>query len=157
MKKIIFILCLIGLFLVSGCQDNIKRETRTIEINDLKQNCINATIYGIELEIERFPNRTELKEDLLKYKNMNLQDYELPEKREIIYETHSSHFGSERNDVLSESRSGPFYHIVGIRGNNYSIIELETRYKMGFYLVYQKTAYTYPNYYIYLDEWTKTK
>ena len=150
------IIAIIGLFLVSGCQNNIKRETRTAEINDLKQNCINAAINGIELEIERFPDKAGLKEDLGKYKNMKLQDYELPEKREIIYETHSFPFGFERNNILAESRSGPFYHVVGIRGNNYTVIETETNYKMGFYLVYQR-KYIYPNYYVYLDEWTKTK
>ena len=122
------------------------------ETNDLKQKYVDATIYGIELEIERFPDKIELKDDLEKYKNINLQDYELHEKKLIIYET-SSLFPIKFNSVLTESRSGPFYYVVGIKGDNYSVIETETKYNISFYLVYQRDD-GYNSYYVYLDEWT---
>jgi hypothetical protein len=36
------------------------------------------------------------------------------------------------------SRSGPFYHLSGIRGNNYGILKQGQRYRLTLYLVYKR-------------------
>ncbi|RKY30699.1 MAG: hypothetical protein DRP67_04015 [Candidatus Omnitrophota bacterium] len=142
----------------------------------LKRDCINATIRAIELEIERHQkwlkipkeNLTpgaeprekiaerlkRLKKDLLKYKNMKIEDYKLPPKKEVIGWVHHPCKEGTLLRIKNMTRSGPFYHIVGIKGGNYDVIKPRVKYKMTIYLLYPR-HYPFFNYYIFIENYEK--
>jgi len=142
-------------------------------IEYLKKDCIAAAICGIDLEIvnhqkwidmhkkgevdgEDLPEiggrLNRLKADLEKYQKMKLDHYVIPEKRvEIAWISANEPLGD--NSILyveNMSMSGPWYHLVGIRGNNYSVIQPDTKYLMNIYLVYPRYYWTMPSYYVYV-------
>jgi len=143
------------------------------DIEYLKKNCIAAAICGIDLEIVKHQKWIDmrkkgevddkdlpeiegrlnrLKADLEKYQKMKLDLYVIPEKREeIAWISTNEPLGD--NSILyveNMSMSGPWYHLVGIRGNNYSVIQPDTKYLMNIYLVYPKYYWTMPSYYVYV-------
>jgi len=180
-KKIIIEILVVGIILVSGLWiliDQIYPQTQegliTTKTTDLKEACVNATIRGIELDIERckkwlkIPEEeltegaeprekiesrlNQLQMDLEKYKNIQLQDYELPEKREVIGWVNQPCTENTILQIENMTRSGPFYHIVGIKGEDYTVIKPKTKYRMTIYLVYPR-YYPFPNHYIYIDDY----
>lgn len=137
------------------------------KITDLKRGCIQATTKAIELEIVRHQKWLEtpqeqwgstpkeeivallekLQADLEKYKNIQVQDYALPQKVEVIAEVDKL----KEDDILrieGLTRSGPFYHIVGIVGDDYTVVK-PGKYQMTLYLVYPR-HYPFPSYYVYI-------
>jgi hypothetical protein len=157
----------------------------TKNVDELKRKCIDAAIRGILLDKKRLMNwinnydetsltdgaisieemrnkLANLEAELAKYENITLESYQLPEKKDLVawiaYEK-----GNEDTQIYFEhqSRSGPFYHITGINGNDYEIIESNTdlwepknKYLMEIYLAYPR-YYPFPNYYIYIDSLKK--
>ena len=146
------------------------------DIEDLKKDCIAAAIRGIELEIvkhqkwidmrkrgevdgEDLPEIEErlkmLKTDREEYKKMKLDLYEIPEKR-IVKAWIGANEPLGDNSILyveNISESGPWYHIVGIRGDDYEVIQPDTKYSMSIYLVYPRYYWTMPSYYVYIFEY----
>ena len=186
-KKIIIGILIVGIILVGGSwvwfsriypqtQETTSETTTPIisETTNLKEACINATIRGIELDIERcqewlkLPEEeltegaeprekiesrlNQLKAELEKYKNIQLQDYKLPEKREVIGWVNQPCKENTILQIEGMTRSGPFYHVVGVKGDNYGIIKPQIKYQITIYLVYPR-YYPFSNYYIYINNW----
>ena len=177
-KKIIIGILVTGIVVVAGLWINqTYSQTQEVpsvatETRSLKEACINATIRGIELDIrvhqkwleipeeeltegaesrEKIRSRlNQLKVELEKYKNIQLQNYELPEKREVIGWVNQPCTEDTILQIEDISRSGPFYHVMGIMGEDYSVIEPQIRYGMTIYLVYPR-YYPFPSYYICID------
>ncbi|RLF57567.1 MAG: hypothetical protein DRN27_07530 [Thermoplasmata archaeon] len=147
-----------------------------LENNSLKESCINATIRGIELEIQRYlqwleiPNeeRTNVSTtreeheallnnlylELEKFMNIQLQDYEITKNKTVIGWVNENCTEDSSLHIENMSKSGPFYHITGIIENDYSNIKPETKYNMTIYLVYPR-SYPFPSYYIYIDKFNQ--
>ena len=143
------------------------------DIEYLKKDCIAAAICGIDLEIvihqkwidmrkkgevddkdltEIEGRLNRLKADREKYQKMKLDDYVIPEKREVkVWISANEPLGD--NSILhleNMSESGPWYHLVGIKGNNYTVIQPDTKYLTNIYLVYPRYYWTMPSYYVYI-------
>jgi hypothetical protein len=163
MIGIISLLAVLILPAYSFCQDNPSKDV------ELKKGCLGAAISGIKLEIKRnegwlryAENEAkkevinqkikQLEAELIKYAAMNLADYQLPEKKEMEawFEV------PVKDDAILKfaeiSRSGPWYHVTGIRGADYSIIKPKKKYFMTFYLVYPREYGWMASSYIYLDQ-----
>jgi len=180
-KKIIIGILVVGIILISGLWiliDQIHQQTQedliTTKTTDLKEACVNATIRGIELNIEGCKKWLEIPEeeltegaeprekiefrlnqlqmDLEKYKNIQLQDYKLPEKKEVIGWVNQPCTENTILQIENITRSGPFYHVVGIKGGNYTVIKPKTKYRMTIYLVCLR-YYPFTSYYIYIDDY----
>ncbi len=95
---------------------------------------------------------TQLEAEIIKYKNINLKDYKIPPKKEMEawFEGKCTENAILYFDGLS--RSGPWYHITGISGNNYNAIKPKTKYHMVFYLVFPREYAWMESFYIYLDQ-----
>jgi len=135
---------------------------KSMEIN-LKEECLKAIINAIKIEINRhrewldtpdIENKEEilnrlnqLKTDLEKYENMKVEEYMIPEKREVIGWIEEPYKMDTLLYIENMTRSGPFYHIVGIREN--STIEPKKKYLMTIHLVYLR-YYPFESYYVYV-------
>ncbi|MCD6568852.1 hypothetical protein J7K70_01750 [bacterium] len=144
------------------------------EATVFKKALVNAAIRGIELDIKRIQKWLEapeeeltegalrrkdlefrlsqLESELKKYKNMRLQDYKPPEKRDVVGWVNDACVENTLLHTENMSRSGPFYHIVGIKGGNWSDIKPKVKYKMSIYLVYPR-FYPFPDHYIYISSY----
>ncbi|MCD6550294.1 hypothetical protein J7K24_01995 [bacterium] len=173
-KKIIIGILVVATILVSGLWiliDQIYQQVQegviATKTTDLKEACLNATIRGIELDIEKHQKWLEmgtepreeiesrlnkLRAELEKYKGAQLQDYEIPEKREVIGWVNQPCTENTILQIENMTKSGPFYHIVGIKGEDYTVIKPKTKYRMTIYLVYPR-YYPFSSYYIYIDSW----
>ncbi len=141
---------------------------------DLKQACIKAAIGGIELEIKRHQDwldqrkektsdeseinelqrrLSQLKRDLEGFKNMQLDAYEIPQKLQFKAWVRSP--ASENSILYLEdmTRSGPWYHLVGIRGDDYTVLQPNGKYLMTIYLVYPRYYWHMKSYYVYIDDY----
>lgn len=138
----------------------------------LKRACRNATLSAIEIEIERFEMKLdaaseglgdpgnvlifenhidELLDDDEKYKRMRPADYQLPKKKTVkVKVTHAYQQGSLL-ELKGMSRSGPFYHVAGIRVGNYKSLKPNKTYRTTIYLVYLRD-YPFPSYYVYIED-----
>ena len=138
----------------------------------LKRACQNTILSAIEIEIERFEmkrdaareglgdpgnvlifeNRIdELLDEYDKYKRMRPADYQLPEKKTVkVKVTHVYQQGSLL-ELKGMSRSGPFYHVAGIRGGNYKLLIPNKTYHTTIYPVYPRN-YPFPNHYVYIED-----
>ncbi|WP_022854952.1 hypothetical protein [Thermodesulfobacterium thermophilum] len=147
----------------------------------LKKRLIDATIRAIKMEIKRYkasqhPDKQQkiayLENELKRFENMGTTDYKLthdgqsssnpievskfgplmpPVEREVeVVVTKPYDYGSVL-EVVGMTKSGPFYHIAGIEGDDLSILQ-SGKYKLKLYLVY-KREYFGPigNYYVYVD------
>jgi len=141
--------------------------------NDLKKQCLSATITAINLEIDRYQRwinfRTQqgdqkaveelqeslaiLKADLKKYTVMNPDDYILPDKVETIGWVGDKPGKDSILYMEGMSKNGPWYHMTGIRGGNYSVLSSNDRYRIAFYPVYQRNYWGMNSAYIYVADW----
>ena len=144
-------------------------EDKNDDILNLKKECINAAIIGIELDIERLELRLgnddedslEIKsqliilvDDLQVYQNQisNPETYQLPENIELsrawIQTT------CQINTLLEfdgQTKSGPFYHITGIKDSDFSSIIPDSLYHIFMYLVYPR-YYPFQDVYVYIHK-----
>ncbi|MBP1765153.1 MAG: hypothetical protein H6Q65_2211 [Firmicutes bacterium] len=147
-------------------------KSEIIQQNDLKKQCLAATITAINLEINRHQrwldyriqqgdqNAAEelrksivvLKSDLEKYSVMKPDDYQLPEKRENIGWTGDKPGIDSLLYVDNMSKNGPWYHMVGIKGGNYSALSSKERYHVVFYPVYQRSYWGMDSSYVYVAD-----
>ncbi|MEM5770892.1 MAG: hypothetical protein AAGU32_21810, partial [Bacillota bacterium] len=48
------------------------------------------------------------------------------------------------------TKSGPFYHLAGITGGDYTVLQVNTRYNMTFYRVYPRSYWNMNSDYVYV-------
>jgi len=145
---------------------------------DLKQACIQAAIRGIELEIERYQGWIDLRKqgtvdasnlpeleaelkalnkELEAYQALRPEDYTLPEK---IQTTCWVEDQAAENSILyveGMSRSGPWYHLAGIAGNDFGALKPHVKYTATIYLVYPRSYFYMTSAYVYVAELKKAK
>lgn len=140
----------------------------------LKQACVEASICAIELEIKRHQNWIDQREkeaiddgeidlingrldslniDLEKLKNTRLDDYEVPAKLQLKAWVREPVYQNSILYIEDMTRSGPWYHIVGIKGDEYSVIKPKNKYLMTIYLVCPRYYWGMPSYYVYIDDY----
>lgn len=148
----------------------------TTNSQELKNGCLKATISVITFEIDRINNKLievnnsiiegkeeilselkilqeEMNNDLRKYQNMKIEDFQLGKKVEVL-----GYYFTEKVIIfdlfytIPQSKSGPFYFIAGINGDNLNIIDTRYNYQMTLYYLYPR--YYFPNIlneYVYID------
>ena len=151
MRIELLILLIISCF-VSRCE----KEDKNDALLDRKKACINAATIGIELDIEHLTAQLEndsedsleiksqlkiLEDDLQAYQNKisNPECYQLPGKYELLKAWIKT--TSQINTQLEfdgQTRSGPFYHITGMKDNDYDVIHPDSIYHVIMYLVYPR-------------------
>lgn len=138
----------------------------------LKKELLQATMAAIEMEIDRYENKLraaregpgdpanipvleariqELQRERIRYEKMDPAAYSLPQRVEVrVRPSHPYEQGTllEQED---QTRSGPFYHVAGVRGGDYRPIRPGKRYRMTLYLVYPRD-YPFPSSYVYISD-----
>lgn len=149
----------------------------------LAQDLIRATIFALESEIQRYAEMdSEDKEekiallsgDLGRFRNMSPSEYRLsgeedvvhlgrfgvlmpPEVREVEVRTPPRGLG-DILEVVGMTRSGPFYHVAGIRDGDFSHFSPSQRYRMRVYLVFRREYFALiPSYYVYIADWEEVR
>lgn len=149
----------------------------------LAQDLIRATIFALESEIQRYAEMDSedkeqkialLSRDLERFRNMSPSEYRLsgeegvvylgqfgvlmpPEVREVEVRTPPQGLG-DILEVVGMTRSGPFYHVAGIRGGDFSRFSPSQCYRMTVYLVFRREYFAFiPNYYVYIADWEETR
>ncbi len=151
-------------------------------IVEIKKDIKNATIYAINREIKRYENRgetekvTQLKKDLEEIQKFKDENFPVPENLEnsspesllnektfcpiipckareveIIWDKKYS-IGDILN-VKGMTKSGPFYHIAGIRDEVKNKLKEGGIYKATICLVYKREYFGFiPDYYVYITD-----
>jgi|GEM_PF-959215 len=142
--------------------------------SELKNMCLSATITAINLEIDRyqrwieFRNQQEdhnglselqeslaaLKVDLEKYLAMDAKDFVLPEKVDTIAWVGDKSKIDSILFVEGMSKNGPWYHLAGIVGGDYDILQQNIKYHMTFYPVYPRSYWGMNSAYVCISEST---
>jgi len=127
-----------------------------LQQSDLKTLCLSATVTAIKLEIDRLQtwgnfckqrgdqqSATEVQNhidslnvDLLKYQDMDVKDFVLPEKIDGVAWVGDKPASDSLLYVQGMTKSGPWYHLAGIVGDDYGILLPNTPLHMNFYPVY---------------------
>jgi hypothetical protein len=92
----------------------------------------------------------ELKAEREKYLGMDPAAYTLPEKKTVIVKGSQPVKKGSFLELVDMSRSGPFYHLAGIKNNDYSALKTGRRYILTIYLVYPRD-YFFPSSYVYVS------
>ncbi|WP_299238543.1 hypothetical protein [Sulfurihydrogenibium sp.] len=149
-------------------------------MTEIRRDVKNATIYAIQKEIERYKKRGEkekvkkLENELKEIKQIKDEDFQIPENaQEYEPESKDLSFGPiypckaiqteiiagkriSIGDILNVkgmTRSGPFYHIAGIRKDVLENMKAGKIYKANLCLVYKREYFGFiPDYYIYLAD-----
>ena len=140
----------------------------------LKKACMEAAIRGIKTEITRYQDWIDLrkqnpvdsqdlpgfeegmkalKADLKKYQSLDPKDYQLPVEVKMTAWVEGR---PEANAILyveGMSRSGPWNHLAGIKGNDYGVLKPDIKYMMTFYKVYPRSYFHMESSYIYVAEY----
>lgn len=130
---------------------------------------------GPKENVERFKAKIEeLKSELEKFKNMKSEDYSLPQgeeteinlekmrkfgplipplKKEVKVTVETPYRSGSVLDIDRMTKSGPFYHVAGIKGDDLNILKVGKRYQLLIYLVYKREYFgLIPDYYVYIAE-----
>ncbi|MBP7342487.1 MAG: ankyrin repeat domain-containing protein [Smithellaceae bacterium] len=129
------------------------------EQTTVQKACLAATQTAIALEIRRYAGWIDLrksgqvaagdlpaleatlarlKEDLQKYQAMKPEDYALPPQREMTAWVQSQAADNAILYIDRMSRSGPWYHLAGIVGGDYGLLQPNVRKSVVFYSVYPR-------------------
>ncbi len=162
-------------------KDEFPKETPREEDLTLREDLRDAAIWAVKAEIQRYqesehPDKdakiSALRETLARLQNMPPEDYPLPSEEQPP-ETPPTNFGvllppeirevdvvspprrpGDLLEVVGMTRSGPFYHVAGIRGRDFSVFVPSSRYRLKLYLVYRREYFLgIPNYYVYVASW----
>ena len=140
--------------------------------SELKQQCLAATITAIQLEMGRYQGWIDLRKqqedqhdlpqlqaslaalqaDLEKYQAIDAKDYVLPKKIEAVAWVGDKAGKASILYIEEMSKSGPWYHLAGIAGGDYALLQPNVKYRAGFYPVYPHTYGWMSSSYIYLGE-----
>jgi len=137
---------------------------------ELKAECLAATVKAVTKEIDRHRQWLEarkhqgdekgaaameealakLQADLDKYRSMDAQDYILPAPlKEVLWVGEAL----REDPVLTiggMTKSGPWYHAVGIAGGDYGTLKPVARYNVTFYPVYPRSYWHMTSAYVYI-------
>lgn len=94
----------------------------------------------------------ELKTERRKYCFMRVSKYTLPQNKTVTVAVTQPYHPGTILELVNITRSGPFFHLVGIKDNDYQALKAGLTYTMTIYPVYKKD-YILPyieNYYIYV-------
>lgn len=140
----------------------------------LKKACIEAAIRGINTEISRYQGWIDLrkhnpadaqdlqgfeegmkalKADLIKYQSLDPKDYQLPVEIKLAAWVEGQPGENAILHLEGMSRSGPWNHLAGIKGNDYGVLKPDKRYLMSFYKVYPRSYFHMESSYIYIAEY----
>ena len=143
-----------------------------LQQSDLKQQCLSATIAAINVEIDRHQRWIEfrkqqgeptnlaelqealaaLKADLEKYSTMDAREYVLPERNELVAWTGDKPGKNSILYVEGMAKNGPWYHLAGIAGGEYALLQPNTQYHMTFYSVYPRSYWGMDSSYVYIAQ-----
>lgn len=184
MKKSVVCLCMIVtlMFLLSfgsACyaEDVVMEGNDTFQQSDLKKQCLAATVTAINVEINRHQGWIDFREqqgnlkdldklqaslaglkgDLEKYLAMDAEDYVLPKENNEVAWTGGK---AENNSVLyvqSMFKNGPWYHLAGIVGDDYAVLQPNSQQKMRYYLVYPRSYWGMSSAYVYIADTGKSE
>jgi hypothetical protein len=147
-------------------------------ITEIRRDVKNATIYAIQQEIERYEKRGEkekvkkLENELKEIKQIKDEDFQIPENvQEYESKSKDLSFGpiypckAIQTEIIADkiisigdilkvkdmTRSGPFYHVAGIKKDVLEKMKVGKTYKANLCLVYKREYFGFiPDYYIYL-------
>jgi hypothetical protein len=140
----------------------------------LKKACLEAAVKGINTEITRCQEWIDLrkqgqvddqdlpdlekavvalKEDLNKHRTMSPQDYQPPEAVNLKGWVEGKPEENAIFYVEGMSRSGPWYHLAGIKGGEYGILKPGAKYLVSFYKVYPRSYFNMESSYVYIAEY----
>lgn len=141
---------------VTAIQLEIKRYQGWIDY--AKQQNDTSKVAGYQITLDS------LKKDLNKYRQMRAEEYVIPKKQEINHAPFDNSFSPQLitttawveetaadNTVLyveGMSKSGPWFHLAGIVGNDYSKLKPNEKYKITFYTVYGRNYWNMANAYV---------
>ncbi|WP_050769650.1 hypothetical protein [Thermosinus carboxydivorans] len=136
----------------------------------LQADCLAATIKAIKQEIQRHQQWLEvrkeqgdeqgaaameealarLKADLDRYQAMDAKDYILPAPKTTV-----AWVGEELKEdpiltVEGMTKSGPWYHVVGIAGGDYGLLKPIAKYNVKYYEVYPRSYWHMTSAYIFI-------
>ena len=138
---------------------------------ELKKACVKAVIQSIGMEIERFEvklkaaqngpgdpanvplfkNRiAELNAEREKYQRLDPAIYALPEQKTVIVNGGNPVKKGSLLELVDMSRSGPFYHIAGIKNDDFSVLKPGRKYTLTVYHIYPR-EYFFPSSYVYVS------
>ncbi|HBE05584.1 MAG TPA: hypothetical protein DCY85_03735 [Firmicutes bacterium] len=95
----------------------------------------------------------ELKAERRKYWFMKVSKYTLPQSKSVTVAVTQLYHPGSILELVNITRSGPFYHLAGIKDHDYQALKAGSIYTMTIYLVYQRD-YALPhieNYYVYVS------
>ena len=145
----------------------------TSQQKNFKNTCLAATIKAIELEIGRYRSWIDLRKnkkidqkdlpaledalsrlesDLKKYQQMTVADYNLPDKITTKAWVESKAADNSILYVHGMSRSGPWYHLAGIAGGDYTILRPGVLREVVFYEVYPRNYWNMSSMYVCVTE-----
>lgn len=136
----------------------------------LKSDCLAATVKAITKEMERHrqwlevrkqqgdekgaaameEELTRLQNDLDKYQTMDVKDYILPSPIQKVVWIGETFQEDAILSVEGMTKSGPWYHAVGIAGGDYGILKPVARYSITFYPVYPRSYWNMTSAYVYI-------
>lgn len=182
MRKSVVWSCMVFLLILvfsfgSACYaaDITKTGNDTLEQSDLKTQCLLATITAIELEIARYQQWIDYRQqkgdqnglaelqaslaalevDKAKYSAMDAKDYVVPEKVDIVALTGDKPGKDSVLYVEGMSKSGPWYHLAGIAGCDYAKLQADAKYHMSIYQVYPRSYWRMNSAYVYIAQMDK--
>ncbi len=93
----------------------------------------------------------ELAAERARYEGMDPAAYPLPLSRVVTVRPTRTYRPGDLLELEDLTRSGPFYHVVGIRGGDLGGLKPGKKYRVTLYLVYPM-RYPFPSYYVYVSD-----
>ena len=151
--------------------DQRQGATDVMMVSGLQQGCLAAAIVAIDLEIQRHERWIEvrqqqgdsqglkvlreslaaLKADREKYAAMDADHYVLPERMTVTGWVEGKAGRDAILYVEGMSKSGPWYHLAGIRGDEYAALQAGQKYSLDIYAVYKRSYGSMHSAYVYVD------
>lgn len=166
-KVLLMLICFMAVLTTSSFAAPIEGKD---EGDNLKNACLSATITAIHLEMDRYQRWMDfrkqqgdekgiaqlqesldaLHEDLIKFQTMDIQDFQLPEKVDEVAWVGDQARTDSILYVANMSKSGPWYHLAGIAGDDYTLLQPNTQYNINLYKVYPRNYWGMNSAYVYI-------
>jgi hypothetical protein len=177
MKRQVLWLTLFPIIPLLGCslfRPSGSKPVGTASGDLLKRPCLEAAVRGIKTEIFRYqgwidlrkqnpsdpqdlPGLEEgmktLKSDLERYQAMDPKDYRLPGGTKVKAWVEGRAGENSILHIEGMSRSGPWYHLAGIKGDDYGVLVPDKKYLVTFYKVYPRNYFHMESAYVYIAEY----
>ena len=140
----------------------------------LKKSCLEAAVRGIQTEMTRYQGWIDLKKldqpdsqdlpgleegmktlklDLERYQAMDPKGYGLPQEMKLKAWVEGRAGENAILHIEGMSRSGPWYHLAGIKGDDYGVLGPDKKYLRTFYKVYPRSYFNMESAYVYISEY----